>query len=80
MESERWDLVITVCDNAREACPVFPAARAMVHWGMDDPAAQAGSSEERLDAFRDSYRLIEDHIGALVALPLESLTSSELAA
>ena len=79
LESEPWDLVITVCDNAREACPVFPAARAMVHWGMHDPSASPGSREERLAAFRTAYGLIEDRVDALLALPLESLTGRDLA-
>src|SRR5918993_5072541 len=37
--SGSWDIVITVCDRAREACPIFPGHRALAHWGMEDPAA-----------------------------------------
>lgn len=47
-----FDYVITVCDNARETCPVFPAQTRRIHWSIEDPAAQNGSEEERLDAFR----------------------------
>jgi len=47
-----FDFVITVCDNARESCPIFPAATQRIHWGLDDPAAVQGSEEERLLAFR----------------------------
>ena len=49
---QRFDYVITVCDNARESCPVFPGAVERLHWSFEDPAAVAGSNEERLAAFR----------------------------
>jgi arsenate reductase len=44
--------IVTVCDNARENCPVFPATTARIHWSLDDPAAMEGSEEARLAAFR----------------------------
>ncbi len=46
------DLVITVCDNARETCPVFPARIQRLHWPFEDPAAVTGDDEMRLAAFR----------------------------
>jgi arsenate reductase len=49
---ERFDYVITVCDQAREACPVFPGEHASIHWGFDDPAAATGTDDERLAVFR----------------------------
>ncbi len=52
LAAARWDLVVTVCDSAREACPVFPAAGEQNHVGFPDPAAAPGSDEERLAAFR----------------------------
>jgi arsenate reductase (thioredoxin) len=55
-----FDYVITVCDNARENCPVFPGKTARVHWSFDDPAAVAGEWEERLAVFRR----VRDEIGA----------------
>ncbi len=48
-----FDFVITVCDNAREICPVFPATTKRIHWSILDPAAVKGSTEERLAAFRE---------------------------
>lgn len=48
----RFDYVITVCDRAREACPVFPGRAKRLHWSFDDPAEAEGSEEERLDVFR----------------------------
>src|ERR671933_340567 len=56
---ERFDEVITVCDNANESCPVFPGARNRRHWSIDDPSEVQGAEEERLAAFRrarDSLR------------------------
>ena len=49
---EAFDYVITVCDNARENCPYFPATTRTIHHGFDDPAAVEGAWEERLAAFR----------------------------
>jgi arsenate reductase len=47
-----FDFVITVCDQAAEACPIFPGAAERIHWSFPDPAAVQGSEDERLDAFR----------------------------
>lgn len=54
-----FDYVITVCDNARASCPVFPGKTARVHWSFDDPAALEGTWDERLAAFRR----VRDEIG-----------------
>ena len=51
-DGERFDYVITVCDNANESCPVFPGAVKRLHKSFEDPAAVNGSEEERLAAFR----------------------------
>jgi len=73
LEREPWDLVITVCDNAREACPIFPGQPAMAHWGMEDPAAATGTDAERQRAFDDALRLLSRRIDLLLALPAEKL-------
>ena len=46
------DIVITVCDNAKESCPVFPGPTERLHWPFEDPAAVEGTEEQRKDAFR----------------------------
>jgi arsenate reductase len=50
--SDAFDYVITVCDNAREHCPVFPGAARRIHWSFDDPAAATGDEATRLAEFR----------------------------
>ncbi len=52
MAGEPFDYVLTVCDNARESCPVFPAGTQRIHWSFEDPAAVQGDEEMRLAAFR----------------------------
>jgi arsenate reductase len=49
---EPLDLVITVCDDANEACPTFPGVRERLHWSFPDPSNAVGGYEERLRAFR----------------------------
>lgn len=50
--NEPLDLVVTVCDNAKEACPVFPGARETLHWPFDDPADATGTDDEKMVVFR----------------------------
>ena len=78
-DGERFDLVLTVCDNARDACPFFPGARTQVHWGLPDPA-DAASPDAARRAFRTTYAELERRIDALLALPLESMDPATLAA
>jgi arsenate reductase len=47
-----FDYVITVCDRARQTCPVFPGRHESLHWSLEDPAEVVGTDAERLDAFR----------------------------
>ena len=56
---QAFDYAITVCDDAREACPFFPGAAHQLHWSFDDPAAATGTDDERLAVFRR----VRDEIG-----------------
>ena len=59
-EGQDFDFVITVCDNAKQSCPIYPAKTKRIHWSIEDPAAVQGSEAERLAAFRrirDELRL-----------------------
>lgn len=50
---QSFDLVITVCDSAHEACPAFPGAKHMLHWPFDDPAHAIGNEEQKRTVFRE---------------------------
>ena len=71
MVDEPWDLVLTVCDAARETCPVVPGARRTAHESFPDPAAVAGTEEERLAAFREVRDAIAAGMATLAAGLLE---------
>ena len=72
VQHEPWDLVITVCDNAKETCPVFPGHPAFAHWGMPDPA-DVEPAEARARVFRETYQVLSRRIDLLLALPVEKL-------
>ena len=59
---ETFDYVITVCDDANEACPVFPGARRRLHWSFEDPAQATGSEEERRRVFQSVRDQIRERI------------------
>ncbi len=61
-EGQKFDYVITVCDNAREACPVFFGAAKRLHHGFDDPAALNGSENDRLALFRRVRGELRDYL------------------
>lgn len=61
-QGEQFDYVVTVCDRARDNCPVLPGEHNQLHWGFRDPAAATGSESERLQQFRE----VRDEIGAKI--------------
>ncbi len=63
------DILITVCDNAKEACPVLPGHPATAHWGFEDPAKYEGSREEQLAFYRKIAGEIEQSIRRFLSIP-----------
>ena len=59
---QRFDYVVTVCDQARQSCPVFPGVHESLHWGYEDPAEATGTEEERLAVFRRVFIQIAERV------------------
>jgi arsenate reductase len=59
-----FDYVVTVCDNARDTCPVFPAGTERIHLSCEDPAGVEGTEARRLEAFRRTRDLIRERVRA----------------
>jgi len=59
---QKFDYVLTVCDNARASCPIFPAATAVIHQNFLDPAAASGSEAERMTLFRQVRDQIREYL------------------
>ncbi len=59
---QAFDYVITVCDNARESCSVFPGNARRIHWNFEDPAAAVGDQAVKLEAFRRIRDQIADRL------------------
>lgn len=72
-----WDLVITLCDDARDSCPVLPGL-ATLHWGLPDPTFAPGGAEARTAAFRATADLLTARFDALLALPLAGMKVEEI--
>jgi len=72
-DAPTMDFVFTVCDDAAETCPVFPAQPMSAHWGIEDPARATGTPAEVALAFSEAYRMLNARIGAFVSLPMASL-------
>jgi arsenate reductase len=60
--NQSFDYVITVCDIARESCPVFYGAKKMLHWSIEDPVGIWGTTEMQLEAFRKARDEIKKRI------------------
>jgi arsenate reductase (thioredoxin) len=80
LDRRPWDLVVTVCDDAKESCPIFPAGPVIAHWGMPDPAAVQGDAAAKRAAFSRTLDVLSRRIEALVRLPVEDLARPTLEA
>src|SRR5487761_1921903 len=67
-EGQLFDYVVTVCDNARDNCPVFPGSAQRIHWSSEDPAAVQGTEQERMDAFRRIRDQLHERVKAFYHL------------
>ncbi|HKP52569.1 MAG TPA: arsenate reductase ArsC [Chloroflexia bacterium] len=62
-----WDVIITVCDQANESCPLFPGGKQRLHWSLPDPSKATGSEEEQLAAYRQVRDTLRERIEGLIA-------------
>ncbi len=69
---ESFDYVVTVCDRARQSCPVFPGSYNSLHWGLEDPAEVEGSDAERLAAFRQTSVELGQRIRPFIEVALRA--------
>jgi arsenate reductase len=73
-DAPKMNFVLTVCDNAaKEICPIWPGQPMTAHWGVPDPAAVVGTSEQIERAFRDAYVMLDRRVSLFLCLPLDSL-------
>lgn len=73
-DSPIMDFIFTVCDNAAgEVCPVWAGKPITAHWGFEDPAAFAGTDEEKRREFQRIFRFMTNRVQLFANLPLESL-------
>lgn len=75
-----FDFVVTVCDNARESCPVWPGQPIVAHWSSPDPAAVNGTEAEKYRAFKDVAFEIDRRLQLFTSLPLDKLDRLKLVA
>ena len=73
-----FDFVVTVCDHARETCPVWPGQPVSAHWGSDDPAAFEGTDEEKQRFFYQVAMQIKHRLELFLSLPIETLDRARL--
>ncbi len=69
----KFDFVITVCDHAKEACPVWPGQPMVAHWGSPDPAAARGTEEEKYQFFVNVASQIARRVNLFCAFPDDKL-------
>ena len=79
VDAPKMDLIITVCDNAAgEACPFWAGRPATAHWGFEDPAAVAGTDEEKRAAFAQIFQQLLNKVRTFSALRIETMDAPTL--
>jgi len=73
-----FDFVITVCDNARESCPIWPGQPIIAHWASPDPAAFEGTDEEKFKQTTQVAMQIQRRLDLFCSLPLEKMERLKL--
>ena len=76
---QRFDYVITVCDQARQVCPVFPGVHESLHWGYEDPAEATGTEEERLRVFNRVFIAMGERVQQFGAIAKRAAAESAAA-
>lgn len=76
--SMTFDFVITLCDNAKETCPVWPGRPILAHWPSPDPAESSGTQEEQAQVFWRVAQQINRRLELLASLPFEKLDALRL--
>ena len=77
---QQFDYVVTVCDEARQVCPVFPGVHESLHWGYEDPAEAEGPEDERLAVFRRVFVQVGERISQFIPLALRQQRERQEAA
>jgi len=77
-EAVEFDFVITVCDNARESCPIWPGQPIVAHWGIPDPALATGTDDAKFRQFRYAAIQLQRRIDLFCSLPFEKLDRLKL--
>jgi Protein-tyrosine-phosphatase len=80
LKDVEFDFVVTVCDNARESCPIWPGQPIVAHWSSPDPAAVNGTDAEKYRAFKDVAFEINRRLELFTSLELDKLDRFKLAA
>lgn len=78
LRGQRFDFVVTVCDDAREACPFWPGQPILAHWGTEDPAAYVGTPRGELAAFRKAATELHRRIDLFRNLPFDTLSRMQV--
>jgi arsenate reductase len=69
-----FDIILTVCDRAKQTCPVFPGQPTRAHWSIPDPAEAKGTDEQKLRVFKETALLIQRRLELLCSFPKEKLS------